>query len=73
MIRDVCLCQVFTVLTSGPYAVPALIGAAIVVVTIQAGVYGSSTRSWPRWSACPCGCWVRFDLHAPAAPGLPKF
>lgn len=39
-IRDVLVRRVPTVLTSGLYAIPALVGAAISVTTVQTGVYG---------------------------------
>src|SRR6185437_8358299 len=39
-IRDVLVRRVPTVLTSGLYAIPALIGAAIAVLTTRIGVYG---------------------------------
>ncbi|GAB2464751.1 trimeric intracellular cation channel family protein [Streptomyces incanus] len=39
-IRDMLVGQVPSVLSSGLYAIPALVGAAVTVVTIQLGVYG---------------------------------
>jgi uncharacterized membrane protein YeiH len=41
-IRDVLIQQIPSVLSSGLYAIPALIGAAITVATSRAGVYGAA-------------------------------
>lgn len=68
-LRDVLVRQVPTVLRSGLYAIPALIGAAITVITIRAGVYGI-----PAALAAAAACFsvrmlgVRFDLNAPTPP-----
>jgi uncharacterized membrane protein YeiH len=42
-IRDVLIRQIPSVLTTGLYAIPALVGAAITVVTLRLGVYGIAT------------------------------
>src|SRR3954449_6824623 len=42
-LRDVLIRQIPSVLTSGLYAIPALIGAAVVVVTALLDVYGVTT------------------------------
>ena len=68
-IRDVLIRQVPSVLSSGLYAIPALLGAAITVITIRAGVYGL-----PAALAAAVVCFtvrmvgVRFDLNAPTPP-----
>jgi uncharacterized membrane protein YeiH len=72
-LRDVLVRQVPSVLSSGLYAVPALVGAAITVATIQAGVYGI-----PAALAAACACFairmlgVRFGINAPTPPGIDR-
>ncbi|MBV8992382.1 MAG: TRIC cation channel family protein, partial [Pseudonocardiales bacterium] len=70
-IRDTLVRQIPSVLHSELYAIPALIGAAITVATIRAGVYGIAAAL-----AAAAVCFVirmlgiRFNLHAPAPPGI---
>lgn len=69
-LRDVRVRQVPSVLRSGLYAIPALIGAALTVATVRTGVYGI-----PAALAAAAVCLavrmigVRFGLNAPAPPG----
>jgi uncharacterized membrane protein YeiH len=69
-IRDTLLRQIPSVLHSDLYAIPALVGAAVTVGTIRAGVYGIAAAS-----AAAAVCFVirmlgvRFGLNAPAPPG----
>lgn len=69
-IRDVLVRQVPTVLTSGLYAIPALVGAAITVTTSETGVYGIPAA---LGAAAACfgirmvGVWL--GLNAPHPPG----
>jgi uncharacterized membrane protein YeiH len=69
-IRDTLVRQIPSVLHSELYAIPALIGAAVTVVTIRAGVYGVAAAL-----AAAAVCFVirmlgvRFRLNAPAPPG----
>ena len=68
-IRDVLVRRVPTVLTSGLYAIPALIGAAITVTTVRTGVYGV-----PAALGAAAACFlirlagIRYHLNAPVAP-----
>jgi uncharacterized membrane protein YeiH len=68
-LRDALLRQIPTVLHSDLYAIPALVGAAITVGTIRAGVYGVVAAL-----AAAAVCFVirmlgvRFGLNAPAPP-----
>jgi uncharacterized membrane protein YeiH len=70
-LRDVLVRQIPSVLSSGLYAVPALVGAAVTVATIRLGVYGI-----PAALAAAGACFgirmagVRFRLNAPAPPGI---
>lgn len=72
-LRDVLIRQVPTVLRSGLYAIPALIGAAITVGTGRAGVYGI-----PAALGAAGACFivrmvgVRFGLNAPTPPSTNK-
>ena len=72
-LRDVLVRQVPSVLSSGLYAVPALVGAAITVATIQTGVYGI-----PAALAAACACFairmagLRFGINAPTPPGIDR-
>ena len=69
-IRDTLIRQIPSVLHSELYAIPALVGAAITVVTIRVGVYGIAAAL-----AAAAVCFVirmlgvRFRLNAPAPPG----
>jgi uncharacterized membrane protein YeiH len=68
-IRDVLVRRVPTVLTSGLYAIPALIGATIAVTTVHTGVYGV-----PAALGAAMACFlirlagIRYHLNAPIAP-----
>jgi len=72
-IRDVLIRQVPTVLTSGLYAIPALLAAAITVTTDRAGVYGV-----PAALGAAIACFVirmlgvRYGLNAPQVRGAPS-
>jgi uncharacterized membrane protein YeiH len=67
-IRDVLVRRVPAVLTSGLYAIPALVGAAIAVATVQTGVYGV-----PAALGAAMACFliraagIRYHLNAPVA------
>jgi uncharacterized membrane protein YeiH len=67
-IRDVLVRRVPTVLTSGLYAIPALVGAAITVIAVQTGVYGI-----PAALGAALACFliraagIRYNLNAPVA------
>ena len=69
-IRDTLTQQVPTVLRSELYAIPALVGAAITVVSIHLGVYGV-----PAALVAAAACFgirvlgVHYDLNAPRPPG----
>jgi uncharacterized membrane protein YeiH len=69
-IRDTLVRQVPSVLYSELYAIPALVGAAVTVVTIRAGVYGIAAA---LGAAAICFVirmlGVRFRLGAPTPPG----
>jgi uncharacterized membrane protein YeiH len=68
-IRDVLVRRVPTVLTSGLYAIPALVGAAIAVTAVRTGVYGA-----PAAVGAAIACFliraagIRYNLSAPVAP-----
>jgi uncharacterized membrane protein YeiH len=68
-IRDVLVRRVPAVLTSGLYAIPALVGAAIVVTAVRTGVYGA-----PAALGAAAACFliraagIRYNLNAPVAP-----
>jgi uncharacterized membrane protein YeiH len=68
-IRDVLVRRVPTVLTSGLYAIPALVGAAIAVTAVRTGVYGV-----PAALGAALACFliraagIRYNLNAPVAP-----
>ncbi|MFB9837788.1 trimeric intracellular cation channel family protein [Actinoallomurus acaciae] len=68
-IRDVLVRRVPTVLTSGLYAIPALVGAAIAVAAVRTGVYGV-----PAALGAALACLlirvagIRYNLNAPVAP-----
>jgi uncharacterized membrane protein YeiH len=71
-IRDVLIQQIPSVLSSGLYAIPALIGAAITVATSRAGLYGA-----PAALGATAACLlirmlgVHYNLNAPMPPKLP--
>jgi uncharacterized membrane protein YeiH len=68
-IRDVLVRRVPTVLTSGLYAIPALVGAMIAVTAVHTGVYGV-----PAALGAATACFlirlagIRYKLNAPIAP-----
>lgn len=72
-LRDVLIGRVPTVLSSGLYAIPALVGALITVLAAELGVHG-----WPAVLLAVVACFgirlvgIRFDLNAPAPPGTPR-
>ena len=67
-IQDVLVRRVPTVLTSGLYAIPALVGAGIAVTTVSTGVYGA-----PAAVGAALACFlirtvgIRYNLNAPVA------
>src|SRR4051812_40072741 len=71
-VRDVLIRQIPSVLSSGLYAIPALVGAAALVVVTQLGVYGLGTAVG---AAALCFVirmvGVHFDLNAPMPPAPP--
>jgi uncharacterized membrane protein YeiH len=70
-LRDVLIQRVPTVLTSGLYAIPALVAAAITVATTREGVYGV-----PAALGAAAACFVirmvgvRYGLNAPRPRGV---
>ncbi|MFE9907225.1 trimeric intracellular cation channel family protein [Streptomyces clavifer] len=68
-IRDTLVRQIPTVLRSGLYAVPALVGAAVTVATVEMGVYGL-----PAALGAAAACFLirmlglRYGLNAPEPP-----
>ena len=72
-LRDVLVRRIPSVLSSGLYAVPAIVGAAVTVATIRTGSYGL-----PAALAAACACFgirmvgVRYRLNAPAPPGTDR-
>jgi uncharacterized membrane protein YeiH len=72
-LRDVLVRQIPSVLSSGLYAIPALIGATTIVVFIVLDIRGPATLV-----AAAALCFgirmigVRFDLHAPLPPAAPE-
>jgi uncharacterized membrane protein YeiH len=72
-LRDVLVRQVPSVLSSGLYAVPALVGAAVTVIAVRTGVYGIPAALMAA-AACfgirMAGVW--FGLNAPAPPGTER-
>ena len=69
-LRDVLLREIPVVLRTGLYAIPALIGAAIVVVASQSGTHN---LAFPIIGAAVCFAirlaGIYFDLNVPRAPG----
>lgn len=72
-LRDVLIRQIPSVLSSGLYAIPALLGATAAVVVTRLGVY-----SLPTAIGAAALCFavrmvgVRFNLDAPMPPAAPK-
>jgi uncharacterized membrane protein YeiH len=72
-LRDVLVREVPSVLRTGLYAVPALVGAAVTVVTILLGVYGLVAAI-----AAAAACFLvrliglHFGLNAPGPLGAPR-
>ena len=70
MLRDILLGEIPVVLRTGLYAIPALIGAAIVVVAAESG---SHNLAFPIIGAAVCFlirlAGLHFDLNVPRAPG----
>lgn len=70
-LRDVLLRQIPVVLRTGLYAIPALIGAATVVIASEIGYHGVIV---PVTGALVCFAirlaGIMFDLSVPVAPGL---
>ena len=72
-IRDTLIQRIPSVLRSDLYAIPALVGAAITVTTVQTGVYGL-----PAALGAVAACFVirilgvRFNLQAPRPPHAPR-
>ena len=68
VLRDVLLREIPTVLHSGLYAVPALLGASVVVIAVEAGTYSMLV---PVAAAAVCFAvrlaGIVFDLHLPSA------
>lgn len=68
-LRDVLIRRIPTVLSSGLYAIPALVGATVTVCTIETGVYGV-----PAALGAAAACFgvrmigVRYGLNAPGPP-----
>lgn len=72
-LRDVLVRRVPSVLSSGLYAIPALLGATVTVVATELGGYGL-----PAALGAAVLCFtvrmvgVRFDLHAPTPRAVPE-
>jgi uncharacterized membrane protein YeiH len=70
MLRDILLREVPTVLRTGLYAIPALVGASIVVVASESGTHNLVV---PIVAAAICFVirlvGLHFDLNVPRAPG----
>ncbi|MFE0448296.1 trimeric intracellular cation channel family protein [Streptomyces fungicidicus] len=68
-IRDTLVGRIPTVLRTGLYAIPALVGSALTVLTVETGVYGL-----PAALGAAAACFlirvlgVRFGLNAPEPP-----
>jgi uncharacterized membrane protein YeiH len=69
MLRDLILGEIPTVLRRGLYAIPALLGAGVVVAGYRAG---NLSPVYPIFGACLCFgirmVGVRYDIDAPIAP-----
>jgi uncharacterized membrane protein YeiH len=71
-VRDVLVRRIPSVLSSGLYAIPALLGAAVTVVAAELGIYGVAaavTAAALCFGVRMVG--VRFDLNAPSPPAPP--
>jgi uncharacterized membrane protein YeiH len=72
MLRDVLLRQIPTVLREGLYAVPALLGATVLVVAQHAG---STNPVFPVLAAAVCVAvrllGLRYDVNVPTPPSGP--
>jgi uncharacterized membrane protein YeiH len=72
-LRDVLVRQIPSVLSSGLYAIPALIGATAIVVVTELGLYGLTTAVG---AAALCFgirmVGVHYDLDAPMPPAAPN-
>ena len=70
VLRDILLRQVPVVLREGLYAIPALLGAAVVVVASESG---ATDPAFPLLGAATCFAirlaGIHFDLHVPRAGG----
>jgi uncharacterized membrane protein YeiH len=70
VLRDILLGKIPVVLRTGLYAIPALIGAAIVVVASESGIHNLAV---PIVAAAVCFlirlAGLHFDLNVPRAPG----
>lgn len=75
-IRDVLIGRVPSVLSSGLYAIPALVGALLMVVAVETGI--DSVLGVPSSVLAAAVCFlirmlgVRFDLQAPRPPGAAR-
>ncbi len=72
MVRDVLVGEIPVVLRRGLYAIPALIGAGIVVLAYR---QGDRSTAWPIVAAAACFlirmAGLRYDLNLPTATDLP--
>ena len=72
-LRDVLIRRIPSVLSSGLYAIPALVGATATVVAVELGVYGVATAVG---AAVLCFLirmvGVRYDLNAPMPRSAPR-
>jgi uncharacterized membrane protein YeiH len=70
VLRDILLRQIPVVLRTGLYAIPALAGAAVVVIASRSGPH---RLVWPILGAAVCFvvrvAGIYFDLNVPRAPG----
>ena len=73
MVRDVLVGEIPEVLRRGLYAIPALVGAGIVVLAYR---QGDRSTVWPIVGAVTCFAirmaGLRYDLNLPTATDLPK-
>jgi uncharacterized membrane protein YeiH len=73
MVRDVLVGEIPVVLRGGLYAIPALLGAGIVVLAYREGNYSTA---FPIIGAATCFAirmaGLRFDLNLPAAKDVPE-
>jgi uncharacterized membrane protein YeiH len=70
VVRDILVREIPVVLRTGLHAIPALIGAAIVVVASESGIHN---LAFPIIAAAVCFyirlAGLHFDLNVPQAPG----